>query len=144
MTHVTCRLTAKNRDKLRNPTLGNRVWATFFTRFRGEARGRCPGEANVRTPFCLAQQPLDARPAPCRLFMRSTAVRSVASACSFSRIPVFTRAHCSPHAVSRRVLVYDSLISRSTEWLPWCLRLSAFRQLTPPVRHNAAAASLQR
>ena len=26
---VTCRLTAKNRDKLRNPTLGNRVWATF-------------------------------------------------------------------------------------------------------------------
>jgi len=30
MTHVTCRLTAKNRDQLRNPTLCNRVWATFF------------------------------------------------------------------------------------------------------------------
>jgi len=29
MTHVTCRLTAKNRDRLRDPTLGNRVWATF-------------------------------------------------------------------------------------------------------------------
>ena len=29
MTHVTCRLTAKNRDQLRNPTLGNGVWATF-------------------------------------------------------------------------------------------------------------------
>jgi len=29
MTHVTCRLTAKHRDQLRNPTLGNRVWATF-------------------------------------------------------------------------------------------------------------------
>ena len=29
MTHVTWRLTAKNRDKLRNPTLSNRVWATF-------------------------------------------------------------------------------------------------------------------
>jgi len=29
MTHVTCRLTAKNRDQLRHPTLGNRVWATF-------------------------------------------------------------------------------------------------------------------
>ena len=27
--HATCRLTAKNRDQLRNPTLGNRVWATF-------------------------------------------------------------------------------------------------------------------
>jgi len=30
MTHVTCRLTAKNRDWLRNLTLGNRVWATFL------------------------------------------------------------------------------------------------------------------
>ena len=30
MTHVTCRLTAKNRDQLRNPTLGNRVWALSF------------------------------------------------------------------------------------------------------------------
>jgi len=29
MTHLTCRLTAKNRDQLRDPTLGNRVWATF-------------------------------------------------------------------------------------------------------------------
>ena len=27
MTHVNCRLTAENRDQLRNPTLGNRVWA---------------------------------------------------------------------------------------------------------------------
>jgi len=29
MIHVTCRLTAKNRDQLRNPTLGNRVRAVF-------------------------------------------------------------------------------------------------------------------
>jgi len=29
MTHVTCRLTAKNRDQLRNLTLGNRVRAIF-------------------------------------------------------------------------------------------------------------------
>jgi len=29
MTHVTCRLTAENRNQLRNPTLGNRVWVTF-------------------------------------------------------------------------------------------------------------------
>jgi len=29
ITHITCRLTAKNQDQLRNPTLGNRVWATF-------------------------------------------------------------------------------------------------------------------
>jgi len=32
MTHVTCRLTAKNRDQLRNPMLGNRVRATIFAR----------------------------------------------------------------------------------------------------------------
>jgi len=29
MTRVTCKLTVKNRDQLWNPTLGNRVWATF-------------------------------------------------------------------------------------------------------------------
>ena len=29
MTHVTCRLTAKNWNQLGNPTLGNQVWATF-------------------------------------------------------------------------------------------------------------------
>jgi len=29
MTHVTCRLTAENRDQLQNPTLGNRVYTTF-------------------------------------------------------------------------------------------------------------------
>ena len=29
MTHVTCRLTAKNRDQLRNPTLGNQVQTSF-------------------------------------------------------------------------------------------------------------------
>ena len=29
MTHITCRLTAKNRDQLRNPMHGNLVWATF-------------------------------------------------------------------------------------------------------------------
>ena len=29
MTRVTCRLTASNRDKVPNPTLVNRVWATF-------------------------------------------------------------------------------------------------------------------
>ena len=29
MTHITCRLTAKNRDQLRNPTLGNWLWAIF-------------------------------------------------------------------------------------------------------------------
>jgi len=30
MTHATCSLTTKNRDQLRNPTLGDRVWAAFY------------------------------------------------------------------------------------------------------------------
>ena len=42
MTRIICRLTAKNRDQLRNPTLGNRVWATFtffyLTRYRAARR----------------------------------------------------------------------------------------------------------
>ena len=29
MTHATCRLTAKNRDQLRNPTRSSQVWAAF-------------------------------------------------------------------------------------------------------------------
>ena len=34
MTLATCWLTAKNRDQLRNRTLGNRVWATFTSTFK--------------------------------------------------------------------------------------------------------------
>ena len=34
MTHVTYRLTAKNLDQLRKPTLGNRVRLPFFTLVR--------------------------------------------------------------------------------------------------------------
>ena len=33
MIYVTCRLTAKNRDQLRDPTVGNRVWASFTFTF---------------------------------------------------------------------------------------------------------------
>jgi len=36
---VTCRLTAKNRDQLPNPTLGNRVWATFTFVYGGMPHG---------------------------------------------------------------------------------------------------------
>jgi len=58
MTHITCRLTAKNRDQLRNRTLGNRVWATFLY------RSACIGQnllttggfcwCKVLLPACLA------------------------------------------------------------------------------------------
>jgi len=51
MTHVTHRLTAKNQDQLRNPALGNRVWATltFFRRRGVVVRGvRRMNEVNAR------------------------------------------------------------------------------------------------
>jgi len=51
MTHVTCRLTAKNRDQLRNPTLGNRVRATFtFFNLEGGGSGADVRRADVRIP----------------------------------------------------------------------------------------------
>jgi len=44
MTHITWRLTAKNRDQLRNRTRGNRVWTTFaffITDVAPRRSGRC-------------------------------------------------------------------------------------------------------
>jgi len=41
MTYLTCRLTAKNRDQLRNPTLGNRVWPTFTFFISSSVKTRC-------------------------------------------------------------------------------------------------------
>ena len=35
MTHVTCRLTAKNRDQLRNPTLSNEYGLPIYSLTRG-------------------------------------------------------------------------------------------------------------
>ena len=58
MTHVTCRLTAKNRDQLRIPTLGNRVWASFCgaiacARRRSDVtRCNCIDRYAARGPLC--------------------------------------------------------------------------------------------
>ena len=46
VTHVTCRLTAKNRDQLRNPTLGSRAWASCVDWSRRGVGQR--GRAGVR------------------------------------------------------------------------------------------------
>jgi len=52
MTHVTCRLTAKNQDQLWNPILGNRVWATFFYLLIGVLFGRVNnGKLYANTAF---------------------------------------------------------------------------------------------
>jgi len=60
MTHVTCRVIAKNQGRVRNPTLNTRVWATFtfFTskaregrkdRREGQGRGREARVGNLLT-----------------------------------------------------------------------------------------------
>ena len=59
MTHVTCKLTAKNRDQLRNPMIGSRVWASFtfllVTR-QVAARGRGGGVCGVSECGLLLDQ----------------------------------------------------------------------------------------
>jgi len=56
MTHVTYRLTTKNRDQLQNPTLGNRVWAafTFFTYILPARRYAGLGTSYARVFVCLS------------------------------------------------------------------------------------------
>ena len=65
MTHITCKLTAKNRDQLRKPTLGNRVWATF-TFSSLQVAARCRGCCLFRRPAAASESALpgdDDRPA---------------------------------------------------------------------------------
>jgi len=49
MIHVTCRLTVKNRNQPWNPTLGNRVWATYTFTFTTshQCYGSCTGCQSV-------------------------------------------------------------------------------------------------
>jgi len=56
MTHVTCRLTAKNRDQLRNPTLRTRVWATFT--FYGMEQGFTSHSTQNRSLRRRSSQPI--------------------------------------------------------------------------------------
>jgi len=58
MTHVTCRLTAKNRDQLRNPTLGSRVCATFFISFVGTADVGCKAGSIKLLGVSLSVRPI--------------------------------------------------------------------------------------
>jgi len=57
MIHVTCRLSAKNWDQLRNPTLGNRVWATFtffLHRTRAISTSVCHDIGHISPKFSTA------------------------------------------------------------------------------------------
>jgi len=60
MTHVTCRLSAKNRDQLRNPTPGNRVWATFTFYLPVGERGIV---MNVSVSLCVCDR-ISGNPSP--------------------------------------------------------------------------------
>ena len=62
-THVTCRLTAKNRDQLRNTKLDNRVWATFTFLCLG---GQCP-QRGGKCRFLLHVDPASSRHKSCAI-----------------------------------------------------------------------------
>jgi len=104
MTHVTCRLTAKIRDQLRNHTLGNRVWATFRlqrtsqhaatrTRLASVCLSVCLSvrrhhqtltcRACRRSRWCRSHSPLLARPPCCH----RTSSLARAGTCCVSRPP---------------------------------------------------------
>ena len=77
MIHVTCRLTAKNRDQCRNPTFGNRVWATFFTNARKVRTSRRPGISRQQTSsgyIAVCEKTPAIEPAAKRSAMPSSAV----------------------------------------------------------------------
>jgi len=75
MTHVTCRLTAKNRDQLRNLTLGNRVWATFTFFYVG-----CKDSSTNAAKIIDTFKALDDRAASTRLIARTiSAINSPAA-----------------------------------------------------------------
>jgi len=89
MTHATCRLTAKNRDQLRNPTVGNRVRTTitFFELL----------VCNFLVDFCPSL-------AHCALFNeRKVGVQLPASAVNVTllALPLLRRRPCSNRSISR-------------------------------------------
>ena len=110
MTHVTCRLTAKNRDQLRNPTLGNRVWVTF----RADRR--------AKRSFNASTHPIDEGH-----YVFGLSFRLCVHSCMFLMQAI-------PTACRRLVVfVWFSLISywfKRTFYNPFKLRLS-FKRLHP-------------
>ena len=61
MTRVTCRLTTTNRDQLRNPTLGSRVWATdtFFNLTAASVNGVCAVRRRPLTAVSVVTRAFD-------------------------------------------------------------------------------------
>ena len=77
MTHVTCRLTAKNRDQIRNPTLSSRVRATFTFLFRRRGDWRASGSRRGTTSAVGQRERRRVGPVPLRDRGKSRAGRGV-------------------------------------------------------------------
>ena len=105
MTYVTCRLTAKNRDQLRNPTLGNRVWATFFTKKTSCILACVCGWWIARDGYCGR-----------RRGRMSWADAGVSSACSLWQLARVVSLHLQGRLLRRRHTLprYYSLIKKYT------------------------------
>jgi len=114
MTHVTCWLTAKNRDQLRNPTLGNRVLATFtlYCALRGQ-------HSRIREP-CLCVDSLQSQ-----------------SSC----IVRLTAAQCTRHFVCFSTIIYSTFaqtITRKRKASVW------YPSVRPSVQSGAYSKRLTR
>ena len=85
MTHITCRLTAKNRDQLRNPTLGNRLWATFtFTKTNRVRYYPSVSHSESTRPTChacLSQQQYTTDACTTRVYLDSARTHQTAIQC---------------------------------------------------------------
>jgi len=74
MTHVACRLTAKNRDQLRNPTLCNRVRATFTFTFT--AQQNCSSNDDLHTHARIGYTDISTGKQPAKLAPSSGGVQT--------------------------------------------------------------------
>ena len=127
MTHVICRLTAKHRDQLQNPMLGNRVWATS-TWFRGLmswVEGKCP--VKPLYPLLLSQYNLQV------LVKQTSWLKHRISPCAHWRQP---RRGCRGHIppILLRTFEYSRPILIALRSLS--LKPISFGYKTPPVRFS--------
>ena len=96
MTHITCRLTAKIRDQLRNPTLGNRVLATFTSDKDDSYTGRGGAtRRDLRLRHCSRVEQLSRSLTPtdlqlkCRIYVLNRCINTKRKLYATSLLPNF-------------------------------------------------------
>ena len=99
MTYVTCRLTAKDQNQLRNPTLGNRVWTTFTFLRRWTAR------RDVLVKLLCVGTSCSTKPEQIEVMELEGHSRSTCNKLCTSSRDALDHRRCYPQARLRRVLL---------------------------------------